>query len=55
MRATELRNQLNQLIQEFGDGDLVIPDQLEPTWDRAVGTVQYDRQREVYRLSAERV
>lgn len=54
MLATEIRNWLNQQIQEFGDGECTIPDQLEPTWHRIVRPVRYDRQREVFVFEAER-
>lgn len=55
MRATELRNWFNQQIQEFGDYEVAIPDQLESTWLRTVVRAEYDPQREVYKLTAERV
>lgn len=54
MLKTELRDLLNRDIEEHGNGEVGIADQLEPTWLRTITGGVFDRVREVFMLRAER-
>lgn len=52
MRATELVEQLESRINEFGDGEVVLPDMLE-NWFYPIGQIELDLSTNRYKLLPE--
>jgi hypothetical protein len=50
MMATEIVEELERLINEFGDGHGQIPDQLEHAWCNNVDRVEFDHVTQTYRF-----
>ena len=42
MKATEGIERLEQIVAEFGDADMVTPDQLEARWRNPVDRIEFD-------------
>lgn len=42
MKATEAIEHLERLVTEFGDAELVTPDQLEDRWRNPVDRMEFD-------------
>ncbi len=43
MKATEIRDKLDELIEEFGDSEGFLVDELEPKWRNPVTDVEFER------------
>lgn len=50
MKATELIEELERQVHEFGDGEVKTPDQLEATWKNPVDRVERDPESNSYLL-----
>jgi hypothetical protein len=46
--ATELRDKLDELINEYGDGEVYVRDQLEPKWRVKARDVQRESGQESF-------
>jgi hypothetical protein len=46
VKATEMRDELDNLINEFGDMELYRADELQPEWRIKIGGVLYDPDKE---------
>lgn len=52
MKITEIRDRLDEIIQEFGDAEgYLIPD-LEPTWRNPVTDVEFESDRQAVTFSS---
>lgn len=54
MKATEIRDELDQLINEFGDGEGQIPDPFEQWWYN-IDRIEREPGSNVYRFVSDRV
>ncbi len=43
MKATEIRDRLDEIIEEFGDAEGLLIDELEPRWRMPVTDVEFER------------
>lgn len=53
MRATEARDRIDAVINEFGDAEIKIPDPLEDNWLLDVTDIRYDPERERIVIASE--
>jgi hypothetical protein len=53
LMATEIRDKLEEIINEFGDFPAFLPDPLERGWRNPVTDVRYDRMAELIDIVAE--
>lgn len=46
MKATEAIEELERLVNEFGDAELQIPDPIEAAWKNPVDRIEFDSERQ---------
>jgi hypothetical protein len=44
---TEIRDKIDRIVDEFGDGPLYLPDALEPAWLNKISDVEFDHDKQV--------
>lgn len=52
MKASELREKLDEEINEFGDGEVYLRDQLQPEYRIKIEDVEFESDREAYVLAS---
>lgn len=50
MKATEIIEDLERLVNEFGDGEGQIPDPLEPGWTNSITRIEREPGSNAYRF-----
>jgi len=53
MKATEIRDKLDELVNEFGDAEGKMPDPLEGKWLNGITDVRWDPDHEVIVIASE--
>lgn len=54
MKASEAIEELQRKVAEFGDGPLVIQDEMEDNWRYPVTDLEFDQKNQAYTISANR-
>lgn len=54
MKATEVIEELQRQVAEFGDGPLMVQDEMEPDWRYPVTDLEFDQANQAYTISASR-
>lgn len=53
MKISEGVEELERIRNEFGDADMLMPDQLEPTWHNPITSIEFDSDHQSVILSAD--
>lgn len=54
VKATEVIEDLERLVAEYGDGDADIPDPLEAKWHYPLDRIEFDREEQKYHFVSDR-
>jgi hypothetical protein len=54
MKATEAIEELERVVNEFGDAELVIPDPIESSWQNPVDRIEFDSDRQAILFVSDR-